>query len=144
MSHAHVHSHGSSGRTPRAGRTLRTVVVAILIAAGLATAAGLALLWPDSGTVAEARSGIQFAAPGTTFPTGRITALSKDCPGYFSSDAGSAPSPQPGDTRVCRMASVELLSGKSQGETVSVPLLWPWATAGRTWGMNWSWWCRRR
>ncbi|UAJ79827.1 YibE/F family protein [Leifsonia sp. ZF2019] len=128
MSHAHVRSPGVSG-TPRAGRTLRTVVVAILIAAGLATVAGLALLWPDGGAVAHARSSIQFAAPGTTFPTGRITALSKDCPGYFSSDA-SATGSAPGDTRVCRMATVRLLDGAHAGKAVSLPLLWPWASAG--------------
>ncbi|MCI0158858.1 hypothetical protein KNO15_19325 [Leifsonia shinshuensis] len=53
---AHAHSHLPSGRTPKAGRTLRIVVAAILIAAALATAAGLALLWPDSGTVSSVSS----------------------------------------------------------------------------------------
>lgn len=127
MAHAHVHSHGRSGREPRARGPLRVVVAAILIAAGLATAAGLALLWPDQAKVAAASSGIQFAAPGTTFPTGRILALSKDCPGYFSSGSASS---QPGDTRACQIATVKLLDGKDEGRTVAVPLLWPWATAG--------------
>ena len=125
--HSHPHSHLPSGRTPKAGRTVRTVVAAILIAAALATATGLALLWPDHATVARASSKIEFAPKGTTFPDGRIVALQDDCPGYFSSGTAST---APGDTRACRLAKVLLLQGAHEGRTVTIPLLWPYATAG--------------
>lgn len=128
MAHAHAHSHGSSLGAGPGGRVLRTVVTAILIAAALATAAGVALLWPDHRTVAAASAGIEYAAKGTTFPTGRIVAMSERCPGYFSS--GSASPSAPGDTRACRLAKVEFLDGASRGTSVTVPLLWPYATAG--------------
>ncbi len=128
MAHAHAHSHGGSLRTGPRGRILRNVVAAVLVLAGLATAAGLALLWPDHGKVASASSKIEFAAKGTTFPTGRIVALSKTCPGYFSS--GSASTSAPGDTRACQLAKVTLLDGASKGKSVTVPLLWPYSSAG--------------
>lgn len=35
----------------------------------------------------------------------------------------------PGDTRACRLAKVLLLQGKSEGRSVTIPLLWPYATA---------------
>ncbi|WP_185276724.1 YibE/F family protein [Leifsonia shinshuensis] len=126
MAHAHAHSHAPTGRTPKAGRTLRAVVAGILIAAALATVAGLALLWPDHAKVVTASSKIEFAPKGTTFPTGRIVALQQDCPGYFSSTATAAP----GDTRACQLAKVQLLQGPHEGRTVTIPLLWPYATAG--------------
>jgi uncharacterized membrane protein len=128
MAHAHAHSHGSSFRTGGGGRVLRAVVVGILIAAAAATAAGLALLWPDHGKVAAASSSIQYAPEGTTFPTARILTLSKTCPGYFAS--GTASPSSPGDTRACRLAKVVFLDGASKGHTATVPLLWPYATAG--------------
>lgn len=127
MAHAHSHLDGSPGRAPRAGRGLRAAVMGVLVALALATVAGLVTLWPDHGKVAEAASGLQFAAKGTTFPTGRIQALSDSCPGYFSSGTGTS---APGDTRKCQLATVVLLDGRSEGKVVSVPLLWPWATAG--------------
>ncbi|WP_295123696.1 YibE/F family protein [uncultured Leifsonia sp.] len=125
---AHAHSHVPTGRTPRAGRSLRTLIAVVLIAAALATAAGLALLWPDQSKVAGVSSKLEFAPKGTTFPTGRIVALQDGCPGYFSS--GSAASSAPGDTRSCQLAKVILLQGRSEGRTLAVPLLWPYATAG--------------
>lgn len=125
---AHAHSHGGSGRTLKSGRALRTLVAVILLAAAVSTAVGLAVLWPDHGKVATASAGIQFAPKGTTFPTGKIVALSNGCPGYFAS--GVASSSGPGDTRACQMATVLLLQGSSDGHTVSLPLLWPYATAG--------------
>jgi uncharacterized membrane protein len=128
MAHTPAHSHGSSFRTGGRGRILRTVVVTVLVVAAAATAVGLALLWPDHGKVATASSNIEFAAKGTTFPTGRIVAISKTCPGYFSS--GTASSSAPGDTRACQLAKVVLLDGASKGRSVTIPLLWPYATAG--------------
>ncbi|GAA4144517.1 YibE/F family protein [Leifsonia shinshuensis] len=127
MAHAHSHSHGRGDRTPKAGRTLRAVVAGVLIAAALATAAGLALLWPDHAKVATASSKIEFAPKGTTFPTGKIVALQNGCPGYFSSGAATT---APGDTRACQLAGVQLLDGKNQGRTVTIPVLWPYASAG--------------
>jgi len=127
MAHAHAHPHRAPA--PRSGGVaLRTVLAAILVAAALATAVGMAVLWPDHAKVAAASSGVQFAAKGTTFPNGRIVALKNGCPGYFSS--GDAPQSAPGDTRTCQLATVTLLSGHNAGRAVSLPLLWPWATAG--------------
>ena len=128
MAHAHAHSHGGSFRAGPRGRVLRNVVAAVLIAAALATLAGLVMLWPDHGKVVTASSGIEFAPKGTTFPKGRIVALSKTCPGYFS--AGAAPSSAPGDTRACQLAKVLLLDGSSKGHAVTLPLLWPFSSAG--------------
>ena len=126
------HAYPNQNRRPRggggAGHLARNVVIVVLLAAALATAVGLAVLWPDHAKVASASSGLEFAAKGTTFPTGKIVALSPSCPGYFSSKAAATSSP--GDTRACQLAKVELASGPSAGRTVSLPLLWPWATAG--------------
>ena len=127
MAHAHLHSHSPRRSAVRTGRVVRNAVIAVLVVAGLCTAAGLAVLWPDQAKVAAASSGLQFAAKGTTFPTGKIVSLSRGCPGYFSSGAATS---APGDTRACEMAKVDLLSGRSAGSAVSLPLLWPWATAG--------------
>ncbi len=127
MAHVSADSYGVSRRGGGTSRVLRNVVVGILIAAALSTAAGLALLWPDHTKVVAAASGLQFAAKGTTFPTGTIVTLSRDCPGYFSSGKASS---APGDTRACQLAKVVLQDGPSAGHAVTVPLLWPWATAG--------------
>ncbi|MEO7015789.1 MAG: YibE/F family protein [Leifsonia sp.] len=128
MAHVHAHPHGGPRRGGQAGRALRNVVLLILVVAAVSTAFGLAVLWPDHGKVVAASSSIQFAAKGTTFPTGKIATLSNGCPGYFSS--GTAAPSAPGDTRACQMAKVVLLDGPSAGHAVSMPLLWPWATAG--------------
>ncbi len=130
MAHAHSHSHGGPLRPGPRGRLLRIVVIALLATAAAATLAGLALLWPDHGKVVTAASGIQFAPKGTTFPTGKIVAMSDSCPGYISSE--KAPSTAPGDTRACQLAKVLLLDGASKGRTVTLPLLWPFSRAGLT------------
>ena len=127
VTHAHTHSHDRRGPVVKTDRTLRIVLLVVLVAAGLSTVLGLAALWPDHGKVAAASSSMNFAAKGTTFPTGKIVALAKDCPGYFS---GKAATSAPGDTRACQLAKVSLLDGPSAGHTVSMPLLWPWSTAG--------------
>lgn len=146
MAHAHSHARprGSADRAVQTDRTLRAVLLVVLAVAALSTVLGLAALWPDHGKVASASTSMQFAAKGTTFPTGKIVALANGCPGYFSpasssassssgssKDSGSAGgSSAPGDTRACQMAKVTLLNGPSSGRTVSMPLLWPYATAG--------------
>lgn len=127
MAHAHAHSHGGSLRSGAGGGTLRVVVAAVLIAAALGTLAGLALLWPDHGKVVAASSGIEFAAKGTTFPRGEIVAMAKSCPGYISSEKALS---GPGDTRACQLAKVRLLDGSSKGQAVTLPLIWPFSSAG--------------
>lgn len=128
MAHANADSRDRRRRPTTSGRTLRTVVVAILIAVGVSTALGLVALWPDHAKVAAASADLQFAAPGTTFPTAKIVTLSDGCPGYFPS--GTTGSSAPGDTRACQTAKVVLLDGPSTGRSVSLPLLWPWSKAG--------------
>jgi uncharacterized membrane protein len=127
--HVHVQSHARPrrhGGPAQGGRSLRIFVYVVLAAVAVSTVAGLIALWPDHGKVATASSSVQYAAPGTTFPTGKIVALSDSCPGYSSGSASLAP----GDTRACELSKVQLLDGPSAGRTISLPLIWPWATAG--------------
>lgn len=120
-----THAHQPVRHAP-AGRSLRVVVYILLTAVAVSTVAGLVALWPDHGKIASASSSLQYAAKGTTFPTGKIISLSNGCPGYFS---GSAPVSQ-GDTRACQQSRLQLLDGSSAGRVVSLPLIWPWANAG--------------
>lgn len=68
------HGHGTH-RAHRGGaagfevpRRPRVVLLACLLLAGLATVAGVVLLWPDSADVDKVTSQVSFAAPGVTFP----------------------------------------------------------------------------
>lgn len=128
MAHAHVHPSGDSGRNVQTDRVLRLVLLIVLAVAGVSTVLGLVALWPDHAKVASASSSIEFAAKGTTFPTGKIVKLSNGCPGYFS--AATSASSGPGDTRACQLSEVTLMDGPNAGRTVPLPILWPYATAG--------------
>jgi uncharacterized membrane protein len=77
-SHTHSHSH----RVPQVaiGRVPRTVLLAVLGLAALATVAGLWALWPDSSQAPHIPKSAAFAAPGVTFPHAKVTEVQPPCP----------------------------------------------------------------
>ncbi|HEY1117635.1 MAG TPA: YibE/F family protein [Acidimicrobiales bacterium] len=85
---AHGHSHRANSGVDdeiSVGTTARTVLLAGLGIALLATIVGLVVWWPASDVVerrAEAAGpAAQFAAPGVTFPTGEVVSVAERCPG---------------------------------------------------------------
>ncbi len=86
--HGHGHSHRAPGGIDdeiRIGSTARTVLLAGLGLALVATFVGLFVWWPPSDAAersAEAGgAAAQFAAPGVTFPTGEVVEIAPRCSG---------------------------------------------------------------
>lgn len=84
----HGHSHRASGGVHdeiRVGSTARSILLAGLGVALLATVVGLLVWWPADDAIDRAvESGgeaAQFAAPGVTFPTGEVVEVAERCPG---------------------------------------------------------------
>jgi uncharacterized membrane protein len=84
----HGHSHRASGGIDddiEVGTTARTLLLAGLGIALLATLIGLVVWWPASDAAerrAEAAGpAAQFAAPGVTFPTAEVVSVAERCPG---------------------------------------------------------------
>ena len=120
--HLHGHGHGD-GPDVEISRRARLVVLALLIAVGLATVTGLVALWPadvepDEGVAA------QFAAPGVTSPARRS---SRCCtPATPTSSPRPAVAPPP-----CAVLEVQLRSGPEQGDTAQVEVIGPRPRRGR-------------
>ena len=115
---AHTHDHGPADPAPAAPEVLARrrhavrLMLVVLVPVGLATLAGLFLLWPGGGQSAAQRAAESFVPPGTTYPTATVQTLQTyDC------------SVSPGDQPVtCATAVVEVLDGAAAGDFVQVDL----------------------
>jgi hypothetical protein len=112
-----------SGRSHRAGadtdadltvaRFPRTVLMATLALAGVATVIGLFALWPDAGKADKVVSSVSFAAPGVTFPDAVVSQVQ---PAYKLSGTGA-----PAATgRGCGQLVVAVAKGPGTGDEARV------------------------
>lgn len=129
---AHGHGHDSAAlRHVEVARTPKRILLTVLIVVGVATIAGLLLLWPSAerpgGTPT---SGSSIAK--TTYPTGEILRMS-DCatPGPSAPSGGGTGSGAGGASpAACAIAQVRIESGARAGETVRIMLNGPFARDG--------------
>ncbi|QZY46730.1 YibE/F family protein [Mycolicibacterium austroafricanum] len=116
MTHTHSHSHSLHGPSPL-GPLAARIVVGLLIAIGVATLIGGALLWP-SGEKADIPLPFQNAAGGAvTTEAGHVLSSSAAVCGSPSVGAvlTSAPIPAEGEGAACVQALVAIDSGPNQG-----------------------------
>jgi uncharacterized membrane protein len=105
----------SAAELRRHRRALRIMVV-VLIPLAVWTVAGLIVLWPHDAASHVAQESNGYTVAGTTYPTGRITAINEiSCEGA----AGSTPGV---NNQTCATIAVQLQEGPDQGQTVEVPL----------------------
>ncbi|MEU2347985.1 YibE/F family protein [Modestobacter sp. NPDC049651] len=113
---AHSHAPDDAPPDPAAAARRRSAVrfmLWLLVPVGVATLAGLMLLWPSGEQSAAGRAAGQFLPPGTTFPQATVVQLTEqDCTG----DATTGP-PQ-----TCATAVVVVADGASAGDNVQVDL----------------------
>ena len=83
MGAGHSHRAGHDVEVPRARRL---VLLWVLGLTGLATLAGVVLLWPDGGEVDDVQSSVSFAAPGVTFPQATVDESEPACPDLAPAD----------------------------------------------------------
>jgi len=101
--------------SPAGRRRAATALAAVLLPILAATIAGLVLLWPAD---AKPSTVLSFAAPGVTFPHGKVTVITKrPCPPAGQSDGN--PATPAGRIRVCGTATVTI-SGSGAGQAVRV------------------------
>jgi uncharacterized membrane protein len=124
LPHTHSHgsdteSHGSGGAArPDAaalGRRRRAVrlMLFVLVPIGLATVAGLVVLWPSGDRSAAQRAADSVLPPGTTYPTATVTSLqSHDCDQITSG----------GQDLTCATAVLVVREGAGAGNHVQVEL----------------------
>jgi uncharacterized membrane protein len=108
-SHSHSHSHRVDG--VEVGRAPRTVLLAVLAVAGLATVVGLWALWPHSSQAPHIPESAAFAAPGVTLPHAKVTGVQPPCPTKST----------PTSVTTCGHISVRLDSPSESRASVDVP-----------------------
>ncbi|MDW5612470.1 MULTISPECIES: YibE/F family protein [Mycolicibacterium] len=116
MTHTHSHSHSLNGPSPL-GPLAARIVVGLLVAIGVATLIGAALLWPSDGK-ADIPLPFQNAAGGAvTTESGHVLSSSAAVCGSPSVGAvlTSAPVPAEGEGAACVQALVAIDSGPNQG-----------------------------
>lgn len=106
--HRHV---DSAGRGIRVGRSARIVVVALIVASGLAALLGVLHWWPDGDRVRSAEGAAPAVAAGVQVVRGELVRVRTACAGAATDDPGS-----------CGGSAVRVLEGASAGRTVAVSL----------------------
>ena len=117
---AHTHTHGHDGDalppdpavTARRRRAVRLMLV-VLVPIGLATLAGLVVLWPGGRTTAAQQAAESFLPPGTTYPHATIASLE---PYECAAATTSAPA------QTCAKAVVVIADGPTAGDYVQIDL----------------------
>lgn len=123
MAGGHSHRRGDD-LDASVARVPRIVLLVALAVVGVASVAGLVVLWPGSSQVDKATSGVEFAAPGVTFPRAEITDVSTSCGAEGSTSADTTGSD------ACWTLTVRLTSGAATGKQVDVQVVGPTTTAG--------------
>jgi uncharacterized membrane protein len=95
----------------RRGRAIRWMLV-VLVPVGLATLAGLVVLWPSSGASPAQRAAAGSITPGTSYPRATVVALREDPCTDAAGAEGSA----------CATAMVHVEDGAGAGQEVQVDL----------------------
>jgi len=121
MGGSHGHSHSSERAdaydVPVPTRS-RAVLLITLVAFGVATVIGLIALWPAQDKVDDIGAGVDYAAPGVTFPHARINSVDPTCPDEFGSSDPTSDAAQP----TCVMLKATVTTGPTEGDLVEVPL----------------------
>ena len=128
MGSSHGHgpaAHRAAGQQVLVPKGSRAILLTTLVAFGVATVIGLLVLWPDADKVDDIGSGVDFAAPGVTFPHARIVSVDPICPEEVASSEPSSDAPQP----ACVLIRAEVTTGPTRSENVEVPLQGPLAEA---------------
>jgi uncharacterized membrane protein len=112
LGHGHGHGHGSDVELHVAPLP-RAVLLAVLAAVAVATAAGVFLLWPDSGKVDDLKGSVGFAVPGATFPDATVDEVLPACP-------RSGPDAQPDTSKPCGQVKVTVAEGEDEGTKVTL------------------------
>jgi uncharacterized membrane protein len=117
VTHSHAHSHSPSGGPAPLGPLAAKVVVGLLIAIGVATLVGAALLWPSEQRV-DIPLPFQNAAGGAvTTESGHVLSSSAAVCGSPSAGAVLTADPvqAPGDRAQCIQTMVAIDSGPNKG-----------------------------
>jgi uncharacterized membrane protein len=104
-----AHSHRLTDEDSfQVGRTVRVMLLSALALVAVLTVVGAAFLWPDTGKLDSIRKHTQFAAPGVTTTTGRVTGVGPAC------TRSSSP------TSRCDTLAVRVLQGPGKGDRARV------------------------
>ena len=126
-SHGHSHAaHRATGHHVLVPTRSRAVLLTILATIGVMTVIGLMVLWPDEDKVDAVGAGVEYAAPGVTFPHARISSIDPTCPADFAPSDPSGDVPQ----RACLMIHATVTTGPTRSDDVQVPLQGPLTAAG--------------
>jgi uncharacterized membrane protein len=117
---AHSHTHGTESEAQPPGpavvegrRRAVRLMLYVLVPIGLATLAGLVVLWPSSEKTAAQQAAESFLPPGTTYPQATIASLE---PYQCAEATGSAPA------QTCATAVMVIGDGAGAGDYVQVDL----------------------
>ena len=113
--HAHAHRAQDDLDDVEVHRLPRTVLLAALALAAVATVVGLVALWPDGARVDELRSSARFTAPGTTFPDAVVDRVEPPC----EQDAATGGAGT-GERARCGRIHASVASGPDEGTLVRV------------------------
>ena len=116
----HHHHHRLEEPEVRTGGVTRVLLLVFLALVGVATVAGVWLLWPAETDVPDVPAGAAYAAPGVTFPRGDVTDVQPACKleSQVAPDGTPDAGYQPSDT--CGHMTVRLDQAEPGKETVRV------------------------
>lgn len=121
MGGAHAHAQRGGGDV-EVGPVAKRILLGFLAVCAVATAIGLALLWPDRDAVAALKEKAQYAAPGVTFVEAEVTDVSTTCPDRGEPDPGADPGADPGGSAGpgCGTVTATVAEGPDEGATEQV------------------------
>ena len=115
MGTGHAHRAAAHGDGFEVARGPRTVLLAALVLAALASVIGVVALWPSSADVDDIVDAVQFAAPGVTFPTAVVDQVQAACP--RAENGGTS-----GGGNDCGNVVATIHDGAGKGDKITVPV----------------------
>jgi uncharacterized membrane protein len=115
MVSGHAHRAAPHGDGFEVARGPRTVLLAALVLAALASVIGVAALWPSGADVDDVVDSVQFAAPGVTFPTAVVEEVRAACP--RAENGGTS-----GAADGCGNVVATVRDGAGKGDEITVPV----------------------
>lgn len=120
MGGTHAHSINDDSDVRVSGRA-RAVLLGLLALFGLGTALGLWSLWPDAGRLDQAKTSVEYAAPGVTFPHAEVMKLLPGCDPTGSMTSGETLEEALAHAQdaPCGEVRAEVVDGADRGKKVS-------------------------
>jgi uncharacterized membrane protein len=115
MGTGHAHRAAAHGDGFEVARGPRTVLLAALVLAALASVICVVALWPSGADVDDVVDAVQFAAPGVTFPTAVVDEVRAACPRAENGGAYGG-----GDD--CGNVVATIQDGAGKGDKITVPV----------------------